>query len=652
MAIGPVQMLVLGFAEPNFTGKIAAELDRLRQLEFIKIVDALVVNKDENGDDHRAPGHRPERGRGDRDGRDRRRTDRLRLRRGEDDAAVEAGAELGAEAMADGHLIPEEDAWYVADAIPNGSAAAIILHRAPLGDPAPERDRRGRRHRARGRVDPPEGPDRRRRRCRGGVERARDPGWPRLGGYPGRARHRRSPTPDRPALEPSVSAMTDPTSTPATPTPDAVTLLRSRSYVMLLVFGAILGVPVATVAYFFLKGVAEVQQYVYDTLPGELGFDTQPSWWSIPILALSGLLVALTISHLRGTAGHKPAEGFKASGPVQPIDLPAIIIASFATLSLGVVLGPEAPLIAIGSGLGVLAVHLLKRDAPTMASVVIGAAGSFAAISTLLGSPLPAAFLMMEVVGLGGTMLAVVLMPGLLAAGIGSLIFVGLGDWTGFGTFSLAVPDIPPAGSPDLPAFLWAIAIGIAAAILGLGLKRLSLLLQPLVERRMVMLMPVVGVAIGILVLIFVETTGRSSSEVLFSGQDQLPGLIEGAAGWSVGALVMVVVCKGLAYALSLSSFRGGPIFPSMFIGAAGGIALSHLPGLPLIAGAAMGIGALMVAMLGLPLTSVLIVTLFLQADGLELLPLVIVAVVVSYVVTAWVAAPPAPTTQAEPATA
>ena len=47
MAMGPVQMLVLGFAEPNFTGKIAAELDRLRQSEFVKIVDALVVNKDD-----------------------------------------------------------------------------------------------------------------------------------------------------------------------------------------------------------------------------------------------------------------------------------------------------------------------------------------------------------------------------------------------------------------------------------------------------------------------------------------------------------------------------------------------------------------------------------------------------------------------------
>ena len=49
MAVGPVQMLVLGFAEPNFTGKIAAELDRLREHEFVKIVDALVVNKDDEG---------------------------------------------------------------------------------------------------------------------------------------------------------------------------------------------------------------------------------------------------------------------------------------------------------------------------------------------------------------------------------------------------------------------------------------------------------------------------------------------------------------------------------------------------------------------------------------------------------------------------
>ena len=95
--------------------------------------------------------------------------------------------------------------------------------------------------------------------------------------------------------------------------------------------------------------------------------------------------------------------------------------------------------------------------APASATLVISAAGSFAAIATLLGSPLAGAFLLMEAAGLGGAMMGVVLVPGLLAAGIGSLIFVGLGDWTGFGTFSLAVPDIPTAGSPDVAQFLWAI---------------------------------------------------------------------------------------------------------------------------------------------------------------------------------------------------
>ena len=94
-------------------------------------------------------------------------------------------------------------------------------------------------------------------------------------------------------------------------------------------------------------------------------------------------------------------------------------------------------------------------------------------------------------------------------------------------------------------------------------------------------------------------------------------------------------LCKGLAYSLALSGFRGGPVFPGMFIGAAGGIALSHLPGLSMIAGAAMGIGAMTVAMLGLPLVALLLVVLFLQADAVQLTPLVIVAIVVSYIVSA-----------------
>jgi len=428
--------------------------------------------------------------------------------------------------------------------------------------------------------------------------------------------------------------MTDPAEDSTTPSasPDPVAILKSRGYVALLVFGAIIGIPVATVAYFFLKWVAEAQQYFFTTLPKDLGFATEPTWWPLPLLAVSGLLVALTIRHLPGTAGHEPAEGFKASGPVRPVDLPGIIIAAFATLSLGVVLGPEAPLIAIGSGLGVLAFHFLKKDAAPQAVMLIGAAGSFAAISTLLGSPLAGAFLLMEAAGLGGAMMSVVLVPGLLAAGIGTLIFVGLDNLTGFGTFSLAVPDIPTFTTPTLAELLWAIGIGLAATLLGTAIRRLALYLQPIIARRRVLLTPIAGLAIGGLAIVFAEGSGRSSSEVLFSGQSALPSLIQEAAGWTVGALLLLIVCKGLAYGVALSAFRGGPTFPGMFIGAVGGIALSHLPGLPMIAGVAMGIGAMTVVMLGLPLTSVLLTMVFLQSDGLALTPLVIVAVVVAYV--------------------
>ena len=389
--------------------------------------------------------------------------------------------------------------------------------------------------------------------------------------------------------------MTDPTAAPA-PAPgplDPSAVLKSRSYLVLLVLGAVLGVPVATVAYFFLEAIGKVQAQIFTDLPNDLGFHGEPLWWPLPWLTLSGVLVALAIRYLPGTGGHEPSEGFKSSGPVAPIDLFGIVIAAFATLSLGVVLGPEAPLIAIGSGLGVLAIHLVKRGAPPMAALVIGAAGSFAAIATLLGSPLVGAFLLMEMAGLGGPLMEIVLIPGLLAAGVGSLIFVGLNSLTGFGTFSLTISSLPHVGSPTAAEFLWAIVIGMAAATVATGIFGLATMLRPLIERRRVLLTPVVGLAVGGLAVAFAAGTGRSSSEVLFSGQTALPGLVQQAAGWTVGALLLLLVCKTLAYSISLSGFRGGPIFPSMFIGAAGGIAFSHVGGLPTIAGAAMGVGAM-----------------------------------------------------------
>jgi hypothetical protein len=266
-------------------------------------------------------------------------------------------------------------------------------------------------------------------------------------------------------------------------------------------------------------------------------------------------------------------------------------------------------------------------------------------VSALLGgSPIVGAVLLMEIAGLGGPLLGVVLVPGLLAAGVGSLVFIALYSWTGSAPFTLAIPGIPAFSTPTVGEILWAVGIGVAAAVLGAGIKHLSLFVKPIIDQRRVLLTPVVGIVIAVLAIVFAEITDKGASEVLFSGELALPTLIQQSSEWTAGALIALVICKGLAYGVSLSCFRGGPTFPGMFIGAAGGIALAHLPGLPMIAGAAMGIGAMTVAMLGLPLTSVLLASLFLASDSLALMPLIIVAVVVSYVASARLTPKPAAT--------
>jgi H+/Cl- antiporter ClcA len=103
-----------------------------------------------------------------------------------------------------------------------------------------------------------------------------------------------------------------------------------------------------------------------------------------------------------------------------------------------------------------------------------------------------------------------------------------------------------------------------------------------------------------------------------------------------------------LAYGLSLSAFRGGPVFPAMFIGAVLGIVMSGLPGMSLAPAIGMGIGAMCCAMLRLPLTSVLLATVLLGSDGLQSTPEVIVAVVVAFVASTLLPTP-GPAQPAEP---
>jgi H+/Cl- antiporter ClcA len=418
------------------------------------------------------------------------------------------------------------------------------------------------------------------------------------------------------------------------PAMDPVAVFRSKPYLSALLLAAILGIPISAVAYGFLALVSKIQELVFDDLPDDLFSGGIPAWWPVPWLVLCGILTGLTIRYLPGNGGHSPAFGFQTGGTPKDRELPGIILAALTTLSLGAVLGPEAPLIAIGGGLAVLTLHLVKKDAPPLGLTVMASAGSFAAISTLFGSPLLGAFLIMEVAGVGGTTLSLIALPGLLASGIGALVFVGLDNWTGLGEFSLSLTSVPPAVDPTLATMAWALAFGVAAALIGWMIRWIGLSLRPLVHVNRVLVTAGLGLVIGLVAMTYQLITDKSFTQVLFSGQSALPELVEHAADYSVGVLVLLGLCKLLVYGISLSAFRGGPVFPAMFIGAVMGIAMAELPGMSLAPGIGMGIGAMCAAMLRLPLTSVLLATILLGADGVSVTPQVVVAVVVAFVIT------------------
>ena len=125
MAIGPVQLLVLGFNHPNFHGEIIAELERLRDSDTVRVIDALAVHKDADGEievahlSNLTTDEAVELG------------SKVGALIGlgiEGEQGLEAGAEAGAEAAADGvQVFDDEEAWDVLEDIPNDSAAALLL---------------------------------------------------------------------------------------------------------------------------------------------------------------------------------------------------------------------------------------------------------------------------------------------------------------------------------------------------------------------------------------------------------------------------------------------------------------------------------------------------------------------------------------------
>ena len=415
---------------------------------------------------------------------------------------------------------------------------------------------------------------------------------------------------------------------------DPLEMIRSRRFVVLLLLAGIVGIVVSVAAWAFLEAVYWTQRGVYQDLPDALGFDGVPVWWPLPVLIIAGVIAGCAIQFLPGRGGHIPALGLNA-GPTLPNALPGVLLAALASVGLGAVVGPEAPLLALGAGLGIFFAHRVARDGPPQLGTILAAAGMFAGMSFLFGSPLIGAVIVLEAAGLGGSKATLVLLPGLLAAGLGSLVSIGLGSFSGLSMSQIALvpvtlPDFPQPTAVD---FLWTILLAIAIALATAGILFLGRRVERVASPRPLVVAPIVGALVAGLAIAFEQSTDKSSSEVLFSGQDALSGLVSDSSTWSLGALALLLVFKGIAYGLSLGSFRGGPTFPMMFLGAAAGIMAAKLPGYDLTPAVAVGIGAGVVSVLRLPLSAVVVATLLTMSSGLGSTPLIVVGVVVAYLV-------------------
>jgi chloride channel protein, CIC family len=240
---------------------------------------------------------------------------------------------------------------------------------------------------------------------------------------------------------------------------------------------------------------------------------------------------------------------------------------------------------------------------------VLATAGSFSAISALFGGPLVGGVMMVESAsGLGAAMIPT-LLPGFVSAGVGHVLFVGLGSWGGLNAQGLAVPSLPLYDGTHVLDLLIAIVIGVAAAFVIVAVRRFAGEIAGRGEQRLGM--PVLllggGLAVGALAEL-ADALGANSQDVLFSGQTSVPDLV---AQDSTKIVLILLVAKAIAYAVSLGcGFRGGPVFPAIFLG----IALTTLtviwfdasPTLAVAVGSAAG----MAAMTRLLLTSILFATL------------------------------------------
>lgn len=343
---------------------------------------------------------------------------------------------------------------------------------------------------------------------------------------------------------------------------------RARTMLLLSIPAILIGIASSLVLIVAMKIAAILQSILWSDLPAHVGIAADSPLWIIAILTLTGIAVGLVVRFSPGHGGPDPATESLIGAPIATNALPGLLAALILGLAGGVSLGPEHPIMVVNIA---LAVALGSRLFPRVSSLdwtILAASGT---IGALFGTPVAAALIFSQTLNSSSDVpLWDRLFAPLLAAAAGALT-------TGIffhPNFTLPIPHYPHLRIVDIISgaivTLIAIAVGMVAVWC---LPRLHALIHRL--KNPVLMLGIGGFLLGILGAIGGHIT-------LFKGLDEMQQL---ASSQTLGAgdFLLIAVVKLAALVLaSACGFRGGRIFPAVFVGVSLGLMLhAHVEAVP-----------------------------------------------------------------------
>lgn len=343
---------------------------------------------------------------------------------------------------------------------------------------------------------------------------------------------------------------------------------RARTMLLLSLPAVAIGIASSLILIVVMKIASVLQNLLWQRLPGTLGIAQDSPLWIIGVLTLTGIAVGLVIRFSQGHAGPDPACEPLIGAPVPPSALPGFIVALILGLAGGVSLGPEHPIMTVNIALAVaIGARLLPR-VNRMEWTILASAGT---IGALFGTPVAAALIFSQTLnGSSEVPLWDRLFAPLMAAAAGALT-TGLFFHP---HFSLPIAHYGQMEMTDILSGAIVAAIAIAAGMVAVWcLPRLHAMMHQMKN-------PVLVLGIGGFILGILGVIGGPVS--LFKGLDEMQQMVANQAFSTSDYFLLAVIKLAALVVAAASGFRGGRIFPAVFVGVALGLMLhEHVPAVP-----------------------------------------------------------------------